>query len=440
MVTTRRGGGKPARGALDGLEVSFDDGRAVANAGLLLTATLAERLGIEGLGDEMIDLGRRPGAHRPGRKLMSLVHSMVVGGDAIDDADVRRTGATAQVLGHRVMAPSTLGTFLRSFTFGHVRQLDRLAEAALARAWAAGAGPGEGPMTIDLDSTICEVHGHQKGGASYGYTRVLGYHPLLATRADTGELLHTRLRTGRAHSARGAVRFCQELARRVRRAGAKGPLAVRADSGFWSAKIIAALRQHRIRFSITVRQTGPVKRTIAAIPEGAWVPIDYPAPGIAQVAETHHEGERLIVRRVRHEADQGELVLDWRHHAFVSDRDGDARELDRDHRAHAVVELAIRDLKEGSGLAHCPSGRFFANAAWLVLAGLAHNLLRWVAALGLRIPGAIVAKTVRRRYLTLPGRITRSGRRQRLHLPRDWPWAEGFLAALVRLRAVALPP
>lgn len=335
----------------------------------------------------------------PVRSLLSLVHSMVVGGDAIDDADVLRTGATAQVLGHRVMAPSTLGTFLRSFTFGHVRQLDRLAEAALARAWAAGAGPGEGPMTIDLDSTICEVHGHQKGGAGYGYTRVLGYHPLLATRADTGELLHTRLRTGRAHSARGAVRF-------------------------WSAKIIAALRQHRIRFSITVRQTGPVKRTIAAIPEGAWVPIDYPAPGIAQVAETHHEGERLIVRRVRHEADQGELVLDWRHHAFVSDRDGDARELDRDHRAHAVVEPAIRDLKEGSGLAHCPSGRFFANAAWLVLAGLAHNLLRRVAAPGLRIPGAIVAKTVRRRYLTLPGRITRSGRRRRVHLPRDWSGAD----------------
>ena len=310
----------------------------------------------------------------------------------------------------------------------------------MTRAWAAGAGPGEAPMTIDLDSTICEVHGHQKGGASYGYTRVLGYHPLLATRADTGELLHARLRTGRAHSARGAVRFSQELAGRVRRAGASGPLSVRADSGFWSTTIIAALRHHRIGFSITVRQTGPIKRTIDAIPEDAWRGIDYPAPGIAEVAETRHEGERLIVRRVRHEADQAELVLDWRHHAFVSDRAADALALDREHRAHAVVELAIRDLKEGGGLAHCPSGRFFANAAWLVLSCLAHNLLRWVAALGLEIPGAIVAKTVRRRYLMLPGRITRSARRQHLHLPRDWPWAEGFLGALVRLRAVALPP
>jgi hypothetical protein len=226
----------------------------------------------------------------------------------------------------------------------------------------------------------------------------------------------------------------------MRRAGAAGPLTVRADSGFWSTKIIAALRHHEIRFSITVRQTGPVKRTIAAIPEAAWVAIDYPAPGIAQVAETQHDGERLVVRRVRYEADQGELFPDWRHHAFVTDREGDALALDLDHRRHAVIELAIRDLKEGAGLAHCPSGRFFANAAWLVIACLAHNLLRWVGALGLQIPGAIVAKTVRRRYLTLPGRITRSARRSRLHLPRDWPWAEGFLGALARLRAVALRP
>jgi hypothetical protein len=440
MVTTRRSGGKPSRGALDGLEVAFDDERAVANAGLLLTATLAERLRIESTADQLIDLGPRPGAYRPGRKVMSLVHSMVAGGDAIDDAEVLRTGSTRQVLGHRVMAPSTLGTFLRAFTFGHVRQLDRLAEVALTRAWAAGAGPGERPMTIDLDSTICEVHGHRKGGASYGYTRVLGYHPLLATRAETGELVHCRLRTGRAHSARGAVRFCSELAGRVRRAGAQGPLTVRADSGFWSTKIMAALRAKGIRFSITVRQTGPITRAIAAIPEDVWAPIDYPAPGIAQLAETRHEGERLIVRRVRHEADQIELVPDWRHHAFVTDRDGEALWLDADHRAHAVIELAIRDLKEGAGLCHCPSGRFFANAAWLVLCCLAHNLLRWVAALGLRIPGAIVAKTVRRRYLTLPGRITRSARRSRLGLPRDWPWAEGFLGALGRLRAVAPPP
>ncbi len=183
MVTAHSDAGKPARRSLDRLQVAFDDDHAVANAGLVLTATLAQRLDIEGLGDQMITLGERPGAFRPGRKVMSLVHSLIAGGDCIEDANVLRTGSTAQVLGHRVMAPSTLGTFLRSFTFGHVRQLDRLAEAALTRAWEAGAGPGRAPLTIDLDSTICEVHGHHKGGAAYGYTRVLGYHPLLATRA-----------------------------------------------------------------------------------------------------------------------------------------------------------------------------------------------------------------------------------------------------------------
>jgi hypothetical protein len=211
-----------------GLVVAFDDDHAVANAGLLLPATLAERLGIEAAVDRLVDLGDRPGAHRPGRKVLTLLHAIIAGADCIDDADLLRTGSTAAVLGHRVMAPSTLGTFLRSFTFGHVRQLDRVAETLMGRAWAAGAGPGDGPMTIDLDSTICEVHGHHKGGAAYGYTRTLGYHPLLATRADTGEVLHARQRTGRAASGRGAERFVNELAGRIRRAGASGPLTLGA--------------------------------------------------------------------------------------------------------------------------------------------------------------------------------------------------------------------
>ena len=270
----------------DRLVVAFDDTHAIANAGLLLPATLAERLGIEAVVDELVDLGGRPGAHRPGRKALTLIHAMIAGADCIDDADLLRSGSTAKVLGHRVMAPSTLGTFLRSFTFGHVRQLDRVAETLMGRAWAAGAGPGDGPMTIDLDSTICEVHGHHKGGAAYGYTRTLGYHPLLASRADTGEVLHLRMRKGSANTARGAERFVNELAGRVRRAGATGPLALRADSGFWSAKVFGACTRHRIRFSITVRQTQPVQAAIAAIPEAAWTDIDSPDGGVAQVAET----------------------------------------------------------------------------------------------------------------------------------------------------------
>jgi hypothetical protein len=419
---------------LDRVAVTFDDEHAVASAGLMLPATLAGRLGIEALANDLIDLGDKPGAHRPGRKVLTLIHSLLLGGDCIDDADVLRSGSTAAMLDHRVMAPSTLGTFLRSFTFGHVRQLDRLAEAVLTRAWAAGAGPGDEPMTFDVDSTITEVHGDYKQGAAYGYTRQLGYHPLLATRADTGEVLHIRMRKGSANSGRGAERFVNELVARIRRAGATGPLTMRADSAFHSSKVIKACRRLKVAFSITVNQNSAVRAAIDVIREQDWTPIDYPDGGVAQVAEIQYQDMRLIVRRTRLVGRQAKLWPDWRHHAFVTNRIGTTFDLDADHRRHAVVELAIRDLKEGAGLCHCPSGKFFANSAWAVIATLAHNLLRWIAALGLRIDGPIVAKTIRRRYLTLPGRLTRSARRQTLHLPARWPWQRNFDDALARLR------
>jgi Transposase DDE domain group 1 len=215
-------------------------------------------------------------------------------------------------------------------------------------------------------------------------------------------------------------------------------LTLRADSGFWAAKVLAACRRHDIRFSITVRQTPLVTAATASIPTQAWVDIDYPDGGVAQVAETTLGGDRLIVRRTRLVGPQATLWPDWRYHAFVTDRVGSAVELDADHRRHAVCELAIRDLKDGAGLRHCPSGVFLANAAWLVLATLAHNLLRWVAAIGLASTDLVVAKTLRRRLLHLPGRLTRSARRRRLHLPTDWPWATQFLGALTRLQAI--PP
>jgi hypothetical protein len=423
---------------LDQLDTRFDDTHAIANAGLLLPATLAQRLGIEQAADALIDLGERAGAAHPGRKLLTLVHTMIAGGDCIDDAALLRCGATSRVLGHRVMAPSTLGTFLRAFTFGHVRQFDRLTEQVLARAWGAGAGPGDGPMTIDLDSTVCEVHGYHKQGAAYGYTHTLGYHPLLATRADSGEVLHARQRTGRANTARGTARFVEELAARVRRAGASGELTLRADSGFWSAKTIRACRRHQIRYSITVRQTKPIRTAIQAIDQDAWVDIVYPDGGLAQLAETRYRGDRLVVRRTRLVGAQAELFPNWRYHAFVTDRVGTTVELDADHRRHATVELAIRDLKGGVGLRHHPSGKFAANAAWLVIATLAHNLLRWVAAIGLGTrQELVVAKTLRRTLFSLPGRLTHSARRWRLHLPVGWPWAPWFELALARLRCIA---
>jgi hypothetical protein len=187
---------------------------------------------------------------------------------------------------------------------------------------------------------------------------------------------------------------------------------MRADSGFWSAKTIRACRRHRIRYSITVRQTTPIRAAIATIDEAAWTDIVYPDGGLAQVAETRYQGDRLIVGRTRLVGAQAELFPTWRYHAFVTDRVGTTVWLDQEHRRHAVVELCIRDLKAGVGLRHCPSGKFAANAAWLVAATLAHTLLGWIAAIALGARGELVAaKTLRRTLLALPGRITRSTRR-----------------------------
>jgi hypothetical protein len=421
---------------LDSIRVIFDDDNAVADAGLLLVSTLVDRLGLETLADETVTVG-----YRPGRKLLSLVHTLVAGGDCIDDTDLLRTGSTDRVLSHQVMAPSTIGTWLREFTFGHLRQLDRVTELALARAWQAGAGPGDAPMFIDMDSTICEVHGYHKQGAAYGYTRKLGYHPLVATRADTGEMLHARMRKGSANTSRGAQRFVRETIGRIRRAGASGKLTLRADSGFWSHKVMKACTDHDVDFSITVNANKGVAARIEAIDDDAWVDIAYTDRGHAQVAETVLGENRLIVRRTKITDDPDALVLfpTWRHHAFVTNRPGDPITLDADHRAHAVQELAIRDLKNGAGLNHCPSGDFEANGAWLIATTLAHNLLRWTTLIRADQPRATVAKTVRRRLVRIPGRITRSARRLTLHLPSRWPWQQEFILALQRLRAIPAP-
>ena len=209
----------------DRIRIVFDDHRLVANAGLLLPATLARHLGLRELVDHHLDLGGAPGRANTGDKLMTLVASAMAGGDCIDDADVLRTGGTACTRGGTVKAPSTLGTFLRSFRWGHVRQLDRVSRELLARAWAAGAGPGDAPFTIDLDSTICETYGLAKEGARHhGYTGKRGYHPLLAIAAGTGDVLMSRLREGRANTARGAAHFLRETVGRVRYAGANGRL------------------------------------------------------------------------------------------------------------------------------------------------------------------------------------------------------------------------
>jgi hypothetical protein len=318
--------------------------------------------------------------------------------------------------------------------------MDAVLGEVLRRAWSLGAGPGSVQMVMDLDSTICEVCGKSKVGAGYGYTRVLGYHPVLATRADTGEVLHVRLRRGGANTQRGTVRFVEELVARVRRAGASGELVMRFDSGFWSNRTIATLERLGVGFTMGVQMQKSVVNAVSAIDASAWTPIAYTCEGEAEVAECTYKGRRLVVRRTRLLGAQATLWPQWRHFAFVTDLEGDAVDVDAFHRAHANVELAIRDLKEGAGLEHVPSGHFFANAAWLVCAALTHDLIRWTAMLGDITPGdqRTVARTVRVRFFSLPGRLVSRSGVATLRTPAHWPWAEPFLRALTLLRA--LPP
>lgn len=422
---------------LDGLRVCFDDERVVSDAGIALVATLAGRLGVEALVRRLVCLRRDlPGAANAGRKVMALIYAMLLGADCIDDCEVLRSGRTRRLLGGWLPAPSTLGTFLRAFTFGHVRQLDRVLAESLARAWRAGAGPGDQRLVVDLDSFIGEVHGYQKQGVGFSHTRQRGYHPLLASRADTGEVLHVRLRHGKAASPRGAVRFVEELIARVERAGASGERLLRADSAFWNKTLMQRLEKAGWLYSISIRVQKGLSERIAEIPQSDWQTLaDYPEAGEAQIAETTYGGKRMIVRRTRLVGAQAELWPDWRYFPFLTNRTEDIAVVEAEHRQHAVVELTISDLKD-QALAHFPSGVFAANSAWTVIACIAHNLTRWTSVIGLPGHTVRVARTVRRGLLQIPGRLTRTARQWTLHLPARWPWQGDFEAALARIRAL----
>jgi Transposase DDE domain group 1 len=429
---------------LNTLRVAFDDPGLVANAGLLLPATLGHQLGLRQLIDEHLELGAVPGAANPGAKALTVIASLLAGGDCIDHVNVLRAGRSARVLGHQAAAASTVGTFLRAFTWGHARQLDVVSRELLARAWGVGAGPGDAPLTIDVDSSICETYGLCKeGGSRFGYTHVRGYHPIIAVAAGTGDLLHARLRSGPANAGRGAGSFLAESFTRARSAGAGGQLTMRADSGFYNRTVVRTCRRHDVRFSITVRMSRTLHTVIDDIPGDAWTPIAYFLDG-ADVAETTYrpfsgrdrKPVRLIVRRVRPTpGSQLALFTAFSYHAFITDRDGATLDLEADHRRHAEVENTIRDLKYGVGLNHLPSGRFAANAAWLALNTMAHNLARWTSRLGFG-ETLITTRTLRHHHLALPGRVTRSGRLDHLHLPARWPCAAHFLTALRRLRCL----
>ena len=426
----------------DRFATTFDHEGLVANAGLILAGTLMARLGLLGLIERWV----RTGSANPGPKICTVVAAMLAGATHIDHVGVLRAGRTGRVLGFRPMAPSTVGTFLRTFTFGHVRQLEAVLSRTLARAWGLGAGPGDEPLVVDVDSTICEVHGKQKQGAAYGYTKRLGYHPLLAARADTGEVLGARMRKGSAGSSRGVVRFVDELVANLRRAGAAGPTTVRCDSGFWSWKLIDRLDGHDIKWSITVALIPAVRAAIQAIPATAWADIAYTKDGHAQVAETQYttgRGKqkrtvRLVVRRTRlTEGAQQRLWPDWRHHAFITNTEHDTAAADEFHRAHAVVELAIRDLKEGAGLEHVPSGHYGANCAPLACAVLAHNIGHPTATLAGASPAT--NRSRRTRLVALAAVLVNRSGTPTLRYPARWPWETQFRATLSALRALPGP-
>lgn len=449
--------------ALDRISVIADDSSLVADAGLLLPATLGQRLGLPGLLDEKVTA-----APNAADKCLTVIHSALAGGDCIDDVDALRAGATSAVLGHRVAAPSTVGTFLRSMTFGQARQLDAVSRALLQRAVEVGAitAPGEGPFPIDADATLVETYGLNKQGArEVMRTGRRGYHPILAVAAGTGDVLHARLRRGRSNDATGAPAFITETLSRVRQAGITGPVVLRADSGFYLQGVVAACRKAGAGFSLGARMIGRMRPVIEGLDESAWTPVPYFEPGAA-VAEIgwlafdqrpharrvrggdwrgHGTWVRLIVRRTPtppalRDPDQHALFPTYEYHPFITDQPGDPIQLDRFHREHAEVELAIRDLKHGLGLSHMPSKSFAANQAWLVLQTLAHNLGRWTARLGglARSPRQTI-KTLRRRHLTLPARLVHHARRPTLRLPAHWPWANDWLAALHLLRALPGP-
>jgi hypothetical protein len=444
------------------VSVSFDDPNLVSAAGLVPVMRLAERAGLRELADRWLTVPSDKGANA-GLKVTSLVGGMVAGADSIDDMALLRHGGMRKLF-TKLYAPSTLGSFLRAFTFGHVRQLDAVASRFLAglseAAPALGGGPDDGWVFVDVDDTIIEVHGHQKQGAGFGHSGVRGLNAFLATAATTipaPVVLAQRLRRGGAGSPRGAARLVHDSLTTLRRLpGMKGSrVLLRADSAFYGHATIGAAIRAGAAVSVTARMNPAIKRAIATIPGDAWEAIEYTDAiydqdtmrwvSSAEVAEVpftaftsrknaDHVTGRLVVRRIpelNRKADAGQLTLFDMHrfHAFFTTSTLDTGTADKTHRGHAIIEQVNADLKN-SALAHLPSGVFTANAAWLVLAVIAFNLTRAAAT----ITGTGMAKattaTIRRKLVTVPARIASSARRITLHLPEQWPWELAWTALL----------
>ena len=447
--------------AAPAVSASFSDPNLIASAGLVPLIRLAERCELATLIRRHVDLGVTTGAN-PAGKAMSLVAAMCAGADSIDDTDLLRTGGLDRLF-HGIYAPSTLGSFLRSFTHGHVRQLQAAARRFTANLIPhAGLIPATEPMVfLDIDSKVKQVYGPAKQGASFGYTHVRGLHFQIVTASTPSSrpvIIATRLRNGSAGSGKGAASLVAEAIRAVREAGITATIVVRADSAFFSAKLVKAIRAAGALFSITVGNTKRIHAAIGEIPEAAWKSIKYRDAiwdqdehrwvSEAEIAETRYTAfaskrkdlqasARLIVRRVKRlnpktvPEGQGELFTTHRHHALLTDSPLTIGQAEPDHRRHAVIEQVFSDLEAGP-LGHLPSGRFQANAAWLTLAAISYNLTRATGTLADRFHAKATGATIRRNLINIPARIATSARRTRLHLPEHWPWNPGFLTLWTR--------
>ena len=434
-----------------GVVATFDDPNLVSCAGLAPVLSLAERAGLQRLAAEHVRIDK-PGGRFAEVKVPALVAGMIAGADSIDDMDLLRHGGMDRLFGG-VRAPSTLGTFLRAFTFGHVRQLDAVASRLLIRlAGAAPLLPGATDVAyVDADDTVRQTYGYAKQGAGRGYTGVKGLNALIATISTPTSapvIAAVRLRKGSTNSVKGAHRLVADALVTAKAAGATGVRVLRADSAFYSHDVIAACHRHDSRFSITARQDRAVRKAIAAIDDHAWTPIKYTRAvydhdqqrwiSDAEVAEIGYTAftskakdkqvsARLIVRRVPdlNPANQNELFTAYRYHAVFTDSPSPMVQVEKAHRAHAVVEQVIADLKNGP-LAHLPSGHFWANSAWLVCAAMAFNLTRAAGTLASVLHARATTGTIRAQLINIPARIARSARRLTLHLPVGWPWEHGW--------------
>jgi hypothetical protein len=447
---------------------TFDDPDLVSLAGLVPVMALAGRCGLADLVREHVTIASRTGVN-PDLKVPCLVAGMAAGADSIDDMDVLRHGAMADLFGG-VRAPSTLGSFLRSFTWGNVRQLDAVARQLVVNlASAAPLLPGAEVLAfIDMDSMQKRVYGHAKQGAGFGHTKIQGKSlmvrglnalaAVISTPLAAPVIAATRLRGGKANSARGAASLAAEAISAARQAGCTGQVVFRIDSAYYCAAVLGAIRRGGACFSVTVRMDPRIRAAIASVPESAWTPVTYPRAiwdedqkrliSDAEVAEVPYTAfaakkgkaitARLIIRRVRDlnrkaAGGQGELFTIWRYHALFTDSPFEMIQAEAQHRDHAVVEQVFADLSSGP-LAHLPSGHFPANAAWLTLAAICHNLTRAAGTLAGPFHARARGATIRRQLISVAARIARHGHGHiTVHLPEGWhrehEWMNLFQAA-----------